>query len=512
MQADQAPHQDAPAITRLADGRIHSLIVGAGPSGLATAHKLSQAGIVPLIVERGASVGGLMRSVAHGDFIVDIGRKELYTRIPEVDRLWHDLLRSDYRAYDHRVGSLYRGRILELSGAYRGMTRGLPLPWLAHGALDLIRSWVGARWSKPANYQDYWHQRAGPYFSRLFAQGYWEKFRGQAWSDMAVPQTEVDGSDVRSYSFDAIRQGLKLASQGGPQRQKEWRHPARGSGQIADVMLERLNAAGVRIALETAVTSIKLDQGRVCEVTTQSAEGIEKHQPCHVVTSMQIEELAALLDDTSATDAPSEVAPAGSEQSVILVYLLTDEPCRFPHAWLEVNDPDLKCGRITNYAAFNGDMVPDGKGCLCVEYFCVGDDPILGLSKEQMEALAVEECVDNKLVDPARLTDIFTTTIRRTHAAASWRDWQKAHKLRLLRDVSRVENLYHVNRPGMDWATFAGMMASESILEGSRAGFDQRADPTRRYAEHEVGAQASGQATAQRAPWRPAVGASNGQS
>jgi hypothetical protein len=35
------------------------------------------------------------------------------------------------------------------------------------------------------------------------------------------------------------------------------------------------------------------------------------------------------------------------------------------------------------------------------------------------------------------------------------------------------------------------MMASESILEGSRAEFDQRADPTRRYAEHEANARAS---------------------
>jgi len=52
----------------------------------------------------------------------------------------------------------------------------------------------------------------------------------------------------------------------------------------------------------------------------------------------------------------------------VLVYLLLDEPCRFPHAWLEVNDTALKCGRITNYAAFNGDMVPDGKGRVRLEF------------------------------------------------------------------------------------------------------------------------------------------------
>ncbi|MGH6918931.1 MAG: FAD-dependent monooxygenase, partial [Geminicoccaceae bacterium] len=43
------PRSEADAkVTRLPDGRIHTLIVGAGPSGLATAHKLAEAGVVPL--------------------------------------------------------------------------------------------------------------------------------------------------------------------------------------------------------------------------------------------------------------------------------------------------------------------------------------------------------------------------------------------------------------------------------------------------------------------------------
>ena len=126
-------------------------------------------------------------------------------------------------------------------------------------------------------------------------------------------------------------------------------------------------------------------------------------------------------------------------------------------------------------------MVPEGKACLCVEFFCVGADPIARLPAPEMTALAIQECADNALIDPAKLLDTHVMTMRRTNAAASWRDWQRAFKMQLLEEVGRVENLFHVNRPGMDWATFAGMVAAESILEGSRADFDRRADPTRRY-------------------------------
>jgi protoporphyrinogen oxidase len=468
-------------VTRLEDGRIHTLIVGAGPSGLATAHQLAEAGVVPLVVERSRAAGGLMRSNERGAFTLDIGRKELYTRIPEVDRLWREILRDDYREYAHRVGSLYRGRILELSAKYRGPLRGLPLPWLIAGGLDLVRSWLGSRLSKPENYEDYWHRRAGRRFARIFAQGYWEKFRGQAWADMPVPDSEVDGSQANSYSFNAIRQGLKLASRGGPQQQTSWRHPAKGSGQISNRMLDRLRRKGVPVAFETEVVSIKAIDGNVAEVTTRNAAGFDRHYPRHLVSSMQIEDLANLLTDTSRPSTRPAKPPADVEQSVVLVYLFLDEPCRFPHAWLEVNDTGLKAGRITNYAAFNGDMVPEGKACLCVEFFCVGDTPITRLSAPEAAALAIRECVDNALIDPEKLLDTYVTTMRRTNAAASWRDWQRAFKVQLLEDLRRVENLFHVNRPGMDWATFAGMVAAESILEGCRSGFDRRADPTRRY-------------------------------
>jgi protoporphyrinogen oxidase len=459
---------------------IHTLIIGAGPSGIAAAHKLTQAGVAPLILERGETAGGLMRSLTRGDFIMDVGRKELYTRIPEVDALWRRVLGEDYREYPHRVGSLYRGRILEMSHRYRGFRRGLPWPWLISGGIDLMLCWACSAMSQPSNYEDYWHRRAGRRFARLFAQGYWEKFRGQEWADMPVPDTMVDGNQVGSYSFNAVKQGLTLAAQGGPSDQREWRHPAKGTGQICELMLNEALRGGARIQFNTQITAMNSEDGRVLEVLTREADGPGTYRPHHVVSSMQVEELALVLSAV-----PSEMVErerAEAERSVALVYLFLNEPPRFPHAWLEVNDTKMKAGRITNYAAFNGDMVPQGKACLCIEFFCVGDDPILRLSPKELETLAVRECVENGLIGPAKLLDALVTTMRRSNAAASWRDWQSAIKLQLLERIARFENLYHVNRPGTDWATFAGVMAGEAILQGSRTEFDRRADPTRRYA------------------------------
>jgi protoporphyrinogen oxidase len=454
---------------------IHTLIIGAGPSGLAAARRLTEAGVAPLIVERGETAGGLMRSLTRGEFTIDIGRKELYTRIPEVHQLWHSILGDDYREYPHRVGSLYRGRILEMSDRYRGLRRGLPWPWLISGGIDLLMYWICSGMSRPANYQDYWYRRAGRRFARLFAQGYWEKFRGQVWLDMPVPEVAIDENDASSYSLNAVKQGLMLASQGGPSDQRGWRHPAKGTGQICDLMLTEALCGGAQIKFNTEVLALNSKDGRIVEVLTTENGNSATYRPRHVVSSMQIEDLALGLSEAS------EQEWAGAERNVALVYLFLDAPCRFPHAWLEVNDTNMKAGRITNYAAFNGDMVPHGKACLCVEFFCLGDDPILRLSPKELEALAIRECTENGLIDSTKLLDTMVTTMKRSNAAASWRDWQSAVKLQLLERIARLDNLYHVNRPGTDWATFAGMLAAEAILTGSRTEFDRRADPTRRY-------------------------------
>jgi protoporphyrinogen oxidase len=461
---------------------IHTLIIGAGPSGLAAAHKLTGAGISPLIVEKRETAGGLMRSLTRGDFTMDLGRKELYTRIPEADQLWRKILGDQYREYPHRVGSLYGGRILEMSGRYRGLRRGLPWPWLLAGGVDLLLYWGCSGMSRPSNYEGYWYSRAGRRFARLFAQGYWEKFRGQKWADMPVPETDAGETQGSSYSLSAIRQGLTLASQGGRSSQREWRHPAKGTGQICDLMLHETLCQGAQIKFNTEVTALIPKDGRIVEVLTKEADGACTYLPRHVISSMQIEDLALVLPEIGSAE-PKRRDITEAERSVALVYLFLNEPPRFPHAWLEVNDTKMKSGRITNYAAFNGDMVPRGKTCLCVEFFCVGEDPILSLSPDVLKALAVKECAENGLIDSNKLFDTLVVTMRRSNAAASWRDWQSDIKVQLLEQIRRFENLYHVSRPGTDWATFAGMLAAEAVLNGCRSEFDRRADPTRKYSE-----------------------------
>jgi protoporphyrinogen oxidase len=466
----------------------HVIVLGAGPSGLAASLALCRGGIQPLVLERDDDVGGLMRSYRWREFIVDLGRKELYTRFPEVDALWNEALGGAYGPYPHRVGSLYRGRILELSGKYRGILRGIPIPWLVHGGLSMLGGWARAAARSPTSYEAYWHGRVGRVFAELLAQGYWEKFRGRRWQEMPVPEDET--TPKRSRSFETARQALRLARRGGVQTQAAWRHPTHGTGQIFEALRSEIDARGGRIRFNAEVRAIRPQSDGSFEIEFLESGVVHRRASRHLISSLPIERLTELLGAV-----PNDVDGREARRSVILVYLFLDEPPQFPHAWLEVNDPMTAIGRITSYAAFGGAMVPPGHTSLCIEFFCQADDPFMQMDDEALTERTLKELAGAGLVHPGRLIGSSVRRLQRTNAAASWREQQTERRLSLLRSLARYPTLYHVNRPGSDWATLAGLLAAEAVLTKDRAVFDQRADPTVRHVEVPIRPQVAAEIT-----------------
>lgn len=444
---------------------VHTLILGAGPAGLTAGYQLARAGVAPLvIVERETVAGGLMRSLRRGQFIVDLGRKELYSRITAVDSFWRGLLGDEYRAYAHRFGSLYRGTIAESSPLFRGFRRGLPWPLFLAGAVDLLLWRVRAALSTPRTYETYLYGRSGRLFSRIIAQGFWEKFNGSKLADMPAP-----GNTARH------RGGLWPFAADRRADPPEWRHPAGGSGQICEVLERGIRAAGGRFELGARVTAISRGGAEVVDVTAETASGSLAFQPRHVVSALPLEVLVHLLFPDRFPVVDRRGLATGPPRSTILVYLFLNEPPRFPHAWLEVTDPAIRAGRITNYAAFSAAMVPPGQTCLCVEYFCVDGDALLGLSPEHVVGLALAECTRARLLDPARCFDHMVVKLPGADAAVALQAWQTRARWDMTAEIAGLANLYQVNQPGTDHATFAGLLAAEAILSGRRGRFDQQA-------------------------------------
>ena len=460
-------------------------VIGAGPSGLSAAYELTKRGISPEILERTDRVGGLMRSIPKHGYILDIGRKEMYSRIPEVVSLWDALMGEDYRVYPHRVGSLYNGQIVEISGQFRGILRGVPLPLLIRGAISLVKGRAVGLFKKPGSFQEHWHFKVGEVFARLFAQGYWEKFRGTGWADMPVPQPD-EKSPRRSYSQKAVSAALRVARRDSDEPARVWRHPRLGTGQLFDRLHEEIGKAGGAIRFGTEVQRIEQQPSGAWKLDVVEGDKKRCIVAANVISGLSVERLSKLLfrgDKPLLARSGSRGPVLYETRHVLLVYLFLDAMPPFPHAWLEVNDPNLQCGRITSYNGFNGDMVPEGKTCLCVEFFCSEKDEILTWDDAALTELALAECSAAGVVDDTKVDGSWVMRLARTNAASSWRELQSEERRELLEQLKPIPTFFHVNRPGCDWASLAGLFAGRAVATGCRKDFDTRADPTQRLPE-----------------------------
>jgi protoporphyrinogen oxidase len=420
-----------------------------------------------------------MRSITRGEFILDIGRKELYSRIPEVNHLWAELLGADYRPYLHLVGILYDGHILASSRADQGMRRGMPWGMLLACSLDYFWGLMKPVASQPHNYEAYWYRKRGRHFSRILSQGFEEKFYCRKWAEMP-PVDEFSGTGLTT--LQAVKnQVLHALRKAAPEQ--TWRHPAKGTGQLCELLAQQILAGRGRIQYEAQITEIVTSPGRINAVRANIGSERVTYKPLHVVSSLPLEQLARLLlPEAAMVEDKNPRVITAPRRSTVLVYLFFDEPPRFPHAYLNVTCPKMRAGRITNYAAFNGDMVPKGKTCLCIEFFCWETDALLAMNPEELSDLALKECSKARLVEPTKCFDDLVIKLPGADAATNWHDWLTDTRLYYLTGLKKFGNLYNVQQPGTDKSTYAGLQAAATILSSDRTSFDHRTDPTQEEA------------------------------
>src|SRR5262249_16351332 len=143
-----------------------------------------------------------------------------------------------------------------------------------------------------------------------------------------------------------------------------------------------------------------------------------------------------------------------------------------------VTCPNMKAGRIANYAALNADMVPKGKTCICCEYYCFDEDPLLKLSDSEMGTLCLDECARAGLVDPAKCFDTMVLKFPGADASQNRHNWFSKERQALFAELRQFNNLYSVGRTDLDISTLAGIEAAEAILSGDRRQFDLHFSPT----------------------------------
>ncbi|MGH8163006.1 MAG: NAD(P)-binding protein, partial [Rhodanobacteraceae bacterium] len=125
--------------------------IGAGPAGLTAAYVLAtRYGIRATVLEADDMVGGISRSVERDGYRFDLGGHRFFTKVAEVEALWHDILPDEDFMLRHRMSRIfYRGKYYDYPLRAANALRNL-------GPVETVRALASYAWARirPPKHQD----------------------------------------------------------------------------------------------------------------------------------------------------------------------------------------------------------------------------------------------------------------------------------------------------------------------------------------------------------------------
>jgi len=148
-------------------------------------------------------------------------------------------------------------------------------------------------------------------------------------------------------------------------------------------------------------------------------------------------------------------------------FLLEGNP--FPDNWVYVHSPELRVGRVANYANFSDEMrSPEGHSPLTFEYFAFDNDGIASQQDQSLIELALREGRQAKLIDGRPPKDAFV--VRNSNAYCVIERGYEDHCRLIQEYLASLRNLRPAGRAGMfkynnqDHSIMTGILAAENIM------------------------------------------------
>jgi protoporphyrinogen oxidase len=443
------------------------VVAGAGPGGLTAAYLLTKRGAHPVVLEADDVVGGISRTVVRDGWRFDLGGHRFFTKVPEVEALWHEILPAgDFMLRPRMSRIYYRGKFYDYPLKALNALRNL-------GLMEAVLcgfSYLWARIRPPkdeSNYENWLVARFGWRLYRTFFKTYTEKVWGVPVADMPADWAaqRVKNLDLRKAVLNAI-----LPKRGQTEITtliEEFQYPKYGPGMMWEVCTDKVRAAGGTVELGARLSTISVEGGRAVSVTYVQDGTPHTVAASHVISTMPMRELV----HTISPPPPPEVVAAADDlhyRDYLTVALVVPEARSFPDNWIYIHATDVEVGRIQNYGSWSPYLVKDGRTCLGLEYFVFEGDDMWNTPDDELVALATKELISLGLAGDG---DVERGYVVRVPKAYPYYDFAYKANVDTIRKWIEAEapNVHPVGRNGMhkynnqDHSMYTALLTVENI-------------------------------------------------
>lgn len=446
------------------------VIIGAGPAGLTASYelgKLSQSHSA-IVLEESGHVGGIARTETYKGFRFDIGGHRFFTKVKEVEELWHTVCQDDFLLRPRLSRIFYRGKFYDYPLRALNALRNVGVYETVRIILSYLK-WQVRPHRVEENFEQWVMNRFGGRLFQHFFRSYTEKVWGIPCAEIRADWAE---QRIKSLSLKEAALSTLTGKSNSTSLIEEFHYPRLGPGMMWEKFCDRVRAFGHEVRMNNRVVRIVHGDAKVeaVEVLHETEAGFSTYmlEADHFISSMPISDLVRAMDPPP----PLAVRKAAKHlkyRDFLIVVLILDHPDPFADNWIYVHSPEQRVGRIQNFRAWSPDLVPDpAKASIGMEYFCNAGSELWDMADADLIALAGQELAQLGLAREGSVVD--GTVIRQPRAYPVYdRDYSQA--LATIRDwIGGFENLQVIGRNGMhrynnqDHSMLTAMLAVRNIM------------------------------------------------
>ena len=455
------------------------VIIGAGPAGLTAAYELGKRGGSATVIEADDVVGGISRTVVADGYRFDIGGHRFFTKVDEVEALWHEILPDeDFMLRPRSSRIYYRGKFYDYPIKPLNALRNL-------GPLEAVRcvlSYLWVRVRPPKDQSSLEGYVAANYGWRLYShffKTYTEKVWGVPASELSADwgAQRIKGMSLWQAVWEPLRarlaRGTRDKSKQVTSLIEQFQYPKYGPGMMWERCHELVEAQGSKVVFRSKVTKVTHRDGRAVSVTATDESGAETTYPAdHVISSMPFPALLRAMDPPPPADVLAAADDLSFRDFLSVALVVPADKVAWDDNWIYIHAPEVKTMRVQNFGSWSPYLVKDGRNVLGLEYTAIegdewwraSDEELIEAGKAELEVLGL---MDGRDVEAGYV-------VRMPKAYPTYDDDYKANVDVLRRWLeANAPNVHPVGRNGMhrynnqDHSMFTALLTVDNLYGGS---------------------------------------------